>query len=671
MSAGFGTSTRRSLAAIAALVATSNCGGNFNTPNGPVVGSPGGGDPPPTKLVNVKVTVTIPPRAGGVRPNYLSYNTQSLSVVLVSVDGNGVTGVNPTIVNTLPKSHDCKGGAQETLCSATAKGSPGEDVFSITAFDGPGATGDVLSVGTIEAKIAGSDGNLAISNRVPLTLGGVIASLKLFLVPNSGKRGRRMTAAVTLDAYDASRALIVGPSDYSQPIALAVQGDANSAFRLHDGTHSGEALSIAKPSAGLTMTYDGDTQASAVSVAAGVDGPSSISASASFDLTGKSPPPPVGTIYALNLGSGGGQGATITEYAGTANGNAAPARTLALDKKLYAAAMAVNSAGNVYVGYFDNNLGYNPATGAPDTGNEIAIYAPTASGNDQPTAVLTADSSSSTALFPIFISFDPTGRLVTYGATTVNDNAGDAVLTYAAGSSGPATPQHGFAFNSPTIHYSGPSGLAIDASGNVYLNGTFKLGFGNAYGMYAAPAADIGNPGATPSRIIPWDDKTKLSPGTTTGIALNKSGEIFIANILKSGSGGGTTCQAAVNVYSAGATSGSTDGAPLRTLTLDGINAQGTDCTNTFNPLLFYFPEIQIYGGSTLFALDAFNDAIDEFSSSGNGLVKPSLRIAGSATALNGPVALVITAISGSAKAGPVTGVHSPERDPFKHQKAR
>jgi hypothetical protein len=672
VSAAFGASIRlRSLAAIAMLVATSSCGGNFNTPNGSVVGSPGNGDPPPTKLVDVKVTVTIPPRSGGVRPNYLSYNTQSLSIVLVSVDGNGVTGVNPTIMNTLPRSRDCKGGARETFCSTTTKGSPGEDVFSITAYDGPGATGDVLSVGTIEAKIAGNDGNLGISNRVPLTLGGVIASLKLFLVPNSAKRGRRAAAAVTLDAYDASRALIVGPSDYSQPIALAVQGDANNAFRLHDGTQSGETLTIERPSAGLTLTYDGNMQASAVSVAANVDGPSSIGASASFDLTGKSPPPPVGTIYALNLGSGSGQGATITEYAGTASGNAAPTRTLTLDKKLFAVSLAVDSAGKIYVGYFDNNLGFNPATGAPDTGNEIAIYAPTASGNDRPTAVLTASPSSGTALFPIFISFDPTSRLVTYGATSVDKNTGDAVLTYAAGSSGPATPEDGFAFNSPTIHYSGPSGLAIDASGNVYLNGTFKLGFSNAYGMYAASAADIGNPGATPSRIIPWDAKTKLSPGTTTGIALNKSGEIFIGNILKNGSGSGTTCQAAVNVYSAGADSGSTDGPPLRTLTLDGIKTQGTACTNTFNPLLFYFPEIQIYGGSTLFAVDAFNDAIDEFASSGQGVVKPALRISGSATQLDGPVALVITSVSGSAKAGPVTGVHSPERFPFKHQNAR
>jgi hypothetical protein len=572
-------------------------------------------------------------------------------------------------MNTLPKSHDCKAGAQETLCASTAKGSPGEDVFSVTAYDGPAATGDVLSVGTIEAKISGDNGNLGISNRVPLTLGGVIASLKLLLVPNKGKRGQRMTAAVTLEAYDASRALIVGPSDYSQPIVLAVQGDINNAFRLHDGDRSGPTLSIDKPASGLTLTYDGNTQAASVSVAADVDGPSSVGASASFGLTGKQPPPPVGTIYALNFGSGGGQGAAITEYDGNAKGNAAPARTLSLDKKLYAVSLAVDSAGNIYVGYFDNSLGYNPATGAPDTGNEIAVYAPGASGSDQPESVLT--SSSITALFPIFVTFDPTGRLVTYGATSVDNNAGDAVLIYPAGSKGPATPEDAFAFNSPTIHYSGPSGLAIDANNNFYLNGTFKLGFGNAYGMYAAAAADIGNPGASPARTIPWDTKTKLSPGETTNVALNKSGEIFIANVLKNGSGSGTTCQAAVNVYAAGAQSGSTDAPPLRTLTLDGIKAAGSDCTNTFNPLLFYFPEIQIYGGSTLFAADAFNDAIDEFASSGQGLVKPALRIAGSATQLDGPVALAITSVSGSAKARPVTGARAPERVSFKHQDAR
>ncbi|HEY4434105.1 MAG TPA: hypothetical protein VGM99_06845 [Candidatus Cybelea sp.] len=661
----------RSFGAIAVLVAASSCGGNFNTPDGPVVGTPGHGGPPPTKLVDVKVTVTVPPRSGGARPNYLSYNTQSLSIVLVSVGGNGVTGVNPTIMNTLPKSHDCKSGMQETLCTSTAQGSPGEDVFSVTAYDGPGATGKVLSAGTIDAKISGDNGNLGISNRVPLTLGGVIASLKLSLVPNKGKRGQRVTVAVTLDAYDASRALIVGPSAYSQPVALGVQGDTNNAFRLHDGDRSGETLSIAKPASGLTMTYDGNTQAGSVSVAASIDGPSSVSASASFGLTGKQPPPPVGTIYALNFGSGGGQGATITEYDGTAKGNAAPTRTLSLDKKLYAVSLAVDSAGNIYVGYFDNSLGYNPATGAPDTGNEIAIYAPGASGSDQPTALLTASPSSSTALFPIFIAFDPTGRLVTYGATTVDKNTGDSVLLYGAGSSGQATPQDAFAFNSPTIHYSGPSGLAIDASNNVYLNGTFKLGFGNAYGMYAASAADIGNPGASPSRTIPWDAKTKLSAGETTNVALNQSAEIFIGNVLKNGSGSATTCQAAVNVYAAGAQSGSTDNAPLRTLTLDGIKATGTECTNTFNPLLFYFPEIQIYGGSTLFAVDAFNDAIDEFASTGKGVVKPSVRIAGSATQLDGPVALAITSVSGSATAGPVTGARAPERFPFKHQNAR
>ena len=88
--------------------------------------------------------------------------------------------------------------------------------------------------------------------------------------------------------------------------------------------------------------------------------------------------PPVGTIYALNFGATG-QGATITEYDGKDKGNASPLRTLSLDKKLYAVSLAVDSNGNIYVGYFDNSMGYNPANGSPDPGNEIAIYAPNAS----------------------------------------------------------------------------------------------------------------------------------------------------------------------------------------------------------------------------------------------------------------------------------------------------
>ena len=631
--------TSLSIAALIAVGLTAACGGSPNTPNGSYVGSPGGpGDPPP-RLVDVTVTVTIPPRTHGPKPNYVSPNTESLAIQLASVNGNGVSGVNPTIMNTVPKAHDCKAAAHGIVCTATAKGSPGSDVFNATTYDGTSATGSVLSAGTVKATIGSGGGNVGISNDLSLTLEGIIASLKLALSPKNAKRGIRTTATVTLDAYDASGAQIIGPSDYTQPVSLAIQGDTDHAFSLHDPHGSGESLTITKPTTHITLTYDGNKQASPITLAANVSGSGGSSASAGFDLLGKQPPPPVGTIYALNFGSGSGAGATVTEYDGKANGNAAPERTLTLDKKLFAVSLALDSNGNLYVGYFDSTNG--ASFGKPDSANEIAVYAPGASGNDAPTTVITH--TANTTIYPIFMTFDPSGRLVTYGATTVDGNTGNAVMTYAAGSKGATDPEYAFAFSSSAIYYPGPTGLTIDSSNNFYLNGTFKSGFGSAYGMYVAAAADIGNPAANPTRTIPWDSTTELNPGFTSDVALNKSAEIFIANFVKTGSGSNATCQAATNVYSAGADGGTTDKKPLRVLTLDQIQTQGKDCTNTFSPLLFYYPEIVIYGGSALFAADPFNDAIAEYSANApNGPTKPTLRIAGSATQLDAPVALVI-----------------------------
>jgi hypothetical protein len=657
-----------SIAALVAIGLTSGCGGSPNTPDGSYVGSPGNPGPPPLRLVDVKVSVTVASATRGAKSDYLSTDTQSLAIQLASVDGKGVTGVNPTIINTLPKGRDCKAAAHGIVCTATAKGSPGQDVFAATAYAGTGATGSVLSAGTVEATIGSGGGSFGISNDLSLTLEGVIAALKLRVSPKNAKRGTRTTAAITLDAYDAGGAEIVGPSDYFQPVLLAIQGDTNHAFGLHDARGSGESLTITKPTSDITLTYDGDKQASPITLAASVSGPSSIGASANFALLGKQPPPPVGTIYALNFGSSSGAGATVTEYDGKDKGNAAPERTLLLDKALYAVSIAVDSSGDLYVGYFDSSNG--ASFGKPDAGNEIAIYAPGASGNDKPISTLTQDAKTSTMIYPVFMAFDPSGRLVTYGATTVDGNTGNAVMTYATGSKGATAPEYAFAFASPAIYYPGPTGLTIDSADNVYLNGTFKSGFGSAYAMYVAAAADVGNPSAQPARTIPWNSTTKLSAGFTSDVALNQSAEIFIANYVKAGSGSSATCQAATNAYAAGASgSGSGSGEPpLRIVTLDGIATQGKDCTNTFSPLLFYFPEIQIYGGAALFAADPFNDAIAEYQADAHGGAKPILRIAGAATQLDAPVALVITKVSGLAKAGPVTGARAPGPSSLKHK---
>jgi hypothetical protein len=641
--------THRLGAAIWIALALAACSGGGGLPYGPVVNSGGGGGKPPTNLVPVKVTVVVPLRAsGGTRPDYVSVNTKSLVIELSSVNGSGVTGVNPTTINTVARARGCKAQTGQIVCGATAEGSPGQDVFAVTTYDAAAANGAVLSVGTVQARISARS-NIRISNRVPLTLSGVIAAVKVSIAPDRAKRGKPQTSTVSLAAFDASGAQIVGPSDFSAPVELAIQGDASHAFALRLAGKSGSTLSLLRPTSGISLHYDGNVQASSISLAATVSGSGSIGASAPFVLYGKSPPPPLGTIYALNVGTKDGQAAWVTEYKGTSKGNVAPERTLSLDPTLYARTIAVDSKGNLYVGYLDNSLGYNIETGAPDTGNEIAVYAPGASGKAKPTGLLTADPKTQTALFPTFIAFDPSGRLVTFGATTVDSNTGNAVLTYPAASSGPASPQYGFDFTPPMDYAHGiPVGFAIDPANNFYVNVGLYTILGDQYGLYVAPASDIGNPQTVPSRTIPWDSTTELQPGFTTNVGLDRSSEIYIGESTQQGSGSKIACQALVNVYAAGAGGGKTDVKPLRVLTLGSVSARGASCSPS---LLAYYPMIDV-DQSSLFVADVFNNAIDEFAAGGNGLVTPSLRIVGSATQLSAPIALVVSSISGPAKAG-------------------
>ncbi|HZV77002.1 MAG TPA: hypothetical protein VFF63_04465 [Candidatus Babeliales bacterium] len=645
---------RRLLAAFAVLLVAS-CGSGGGQPNGPVVNSPGSGPTqPPTQLVGVKVTVTVPAtkKASRFRRDYISVNTQSLVIELSSVNGEGVTGVNPTTINTVAGARGCTQQQTGLVCSATASGSPGQDVFSVTTYAGTNSTGPVLSVGTVSAEIHSGSG-IFISNTLSLALDGVIAGVKLELSPDKAKRGKAVNAAVALSAFDATGAQIVGPSDFEAPIALEIQGDTGNAFTLQAGKQLGQSLSIVKPTSNITLRYDGNRNASSVTLQATVDGPGSIGASDDFTLRGKQKSPPPGTIYALNLGSKSGEGATVTEYAGTASGNTAPERTLQLSSKLYARSIAVDADNNLYVGYLDNSLGYDPATGKPDTGNEIAIYASGASGNAPPTAVITSDSSTQTALFPLFTSFDPSGDLVTYGATAIDSIGGDdAVLTYASGASGPAVPAQAWAFAPPVLYYAGPTGLALDSAGNFYVNGALHSELGPTYGLFAVPASDNGNDSVYPSRTIPWNATTELTPGQTTNVVLDSAGEIFIANTVVSGSGSSLSCQARANVYSAGDGGGSTPQSPLRVLTFNGVSSTGYQCVSSRNALQPFFPTIALYG-TTLFAADDFANAIDEFPANGSGTLKPSVSIAGSSTQLDAPIALAITSVSGEAKAQP------------------
>ncbi|MBV8152968.1 MAG: hypothetical protein JOY98_00985 [Candidatus Eremiobacteraeota bacterium] len=621
------------------------CGGTPNTPNGPTVGSPGGPNPPPTQLLGGQVTVVVPLRSTGRnarRPDYLSKNTESLSIGLASVNGNGVTGVGATVVDITRKSPGCKSSGTNLVCQATLSVAAGDDVFNVIAYEWPGATGDVLAAGTVEKQIPQGGGGFSVSDRLSIDVGGVIAKLSMTAKPTSVTRGKPAAITVALGAFDASGAEIVGPSDFESPITLAIEGDANGAFSLQNGGAKGSTISVVRPANRLVLLYDGTTQAPAsITLQASVSGPNAASASAKVSVSGTPPPVPPGTIYALNAGTRGGLRATVTVYDGKANANAAPLRTINLSKSLYARSIAVDATGNLYVGYLDNAQGFSSVNGTPDLGNEVAVYSPAASGNATPSYTISSDSHTSSALFPIALAFDPAGDLVTYGATTVDANTGDAVLVYAAGSKGAVAPAHAWSFSSPTLRYAGPTGLAVDSAGNFYVNGALHTALGPSYGIFTNTVQNVGNPSVAPARTIPWDTKTQLTPGEVSGVSLDSSGEIFAGNytVVQKGT---PQCQARANVYASGATGGTTDLAPLRSLTLGGVSTTNAQCFSPSNPLAGFYPAIFAFG-TTLFVADEFGNAVDAFDGNTGGTVNPSKHIAGTSTGLAAPIGVYVT----------------------------
>jgi hypothetical protein len=109
-------------------------------------------------------------------------------------------------------------------------------------------------------------------------------------------------------------------------------------------------------------------------------------------------------------------------------------------------------------------------------------------------------------------------------------------------------------------------------------------------------------------------------------------------------------------VYAAGANGGTTDVPPLRIVTMQGVVTTNEACVSSRSPLQPFFPSIQTYG-SNVYVADDFNNQIAAYPDGRNGTIAPTLDITGSATGLNAPIAVVISPLSGSAQARPVTGV--------------
>ena len=191
-----------------ALFALAGCGGGGGS-------APGSSTIPTGNLrtsAMFSISVQLPSASSSaVAPKYISPNTQSMVITLLSVNGAAPNPPQaPVTANITPSSPGCSTSGSTLTCNVAVASIVGSDTYQLTAFSAVNAGGNQLSSGTTTATITAG-----ILNNVPVTLNGIIASLAVNLGTTSPSTGTASVIPVTVTAKDASGATIVGPGNYN------------------------------------------------------------------------------------------------------------------------------------------------------------------------------------------------------------------------------------------------------------------------------------------------------------------------------------------------------------------------------------------------------------------------------------------------------------------------
>jgi sugar lactone lactonase YvrE len=481
-----------------------------------------------TKAANGNVTfaIGIPPKtkAGRITPKYVSPSTQSLKIL--------TDGTNPVVVKLTPDPSNCPPNptvAGALICTASFNVPAGNHVFTVTTYDLPGATGNVLSTngtGTVYVKPTGT-------TTVSIVLEGAVHSVVLQLATNPAV-GAAGAIGLTVSPEDADNNLIVGPAPYEHPVTLTTTDSTN-------GSLSKTALRSPADTSGITVNYSGAKVAS-ITYSATATGLSAADVVTAV-LTPGSPP----EIYVANEGSVNAavpvNDGTVTSY--TANGTPTGPTIGAVGS--FPSAVAVDAAGKIYVASQGSGLSYPPhgtvttytANGTPATPTITGLGGPASLAVDATGKIYVASLYAGTLTTytpngtpttptitgldsPVSVAVDAAGKIyvANKGHAWRNIVVEGTVTTYTAN----GTP------TTPTIATPYVEGVAVDAAGKIYVAswGTGWLENSN-YGTVTTYTAN-GTPTTPTITGLPFP----------IGVAVDAAGKIYVANSGNDYSGNGS-----------------------------------------------------------------------------------------------------------------------------------
>ena len=456
--------------ALALTTACSSSHGATTLPLTPTAPTSGGGNPVTGTQASLRITV---PRAGTAtssttrRPRYVSPSSAKL---LVAVNGGTTTTYGLT-----PSTPGCTVQVTTLLCTFAIPAPSGPDTLAMSLTDG---AGNVLSRNVVTATLAPG-----VATPVAVTLAGVPTSVAVVPGANATVDGTKapyhvaglFAQPVEIEPLDADGNVIIGPG------APTITGATISAGSAYAAIASAQTTD---PNAYILRAVDGSAGGHTVTVSATAQGVPLADGTTSAPISAT-------TDFAYTPAIAVANGLVVNVFSLESQKIVAQFRSCVCAGLTFTRDLKVDSKGQLYA----LTLSF---LGLSQTGI-VNVFAPgaTAAGSAITSGVHVAAA----------LALDKNDNLYVVNGSGFRQPP-PSLSKYARGTTTPA-----FTISGSAAQISQPAGLAVDASGNIYLSE--ENGSINVY----APGTTV------PAQVL--SDPSLTQPGS---IALDASGGLYVAD---------------------------------------------------------------------------------------------------------------------------------------------
>lgn len=320
--------------------------------------------------------------------------------------------------------------------------------------------------------------------------------------------------------------------------------------------------------------------------------------------TGKPSAPSCPCVYVANEGPRGDS--SVTVYSAGATGNAKPIQTISGSNTGLSGswAIAVGADGKTYVA--------NATGGGSQSHGSVTVYAAGATGNIAP--VQTIRGPNTQLADPLGIALDPVNGDVYVESEGCGSPYFYCIEIFASGANGNIAPTG--IIRGKKTKLSNSTGVAFDASGNLYVANYAGVGYKNRGAVTVYASGSVGN--VAPVQTISGSNTGLYQPET---VAFDTRANIYVPN-----GNGGPGNAGSVTVYGPRANGNAT---PIRTI--DGTRTKLDEPIGT-----------ALDGSNNVFVANYESNTVTAYAAGANGHVKPISKIKGSGTGLSYPAGIAI-----------------------------